>query len=137
MKKIFLLIGIGFIFAQGFSQEAATAVQQTQIINAGAQKFNTLLEKTPGAQLVDIRTPREYQMGHIKGALNVNFYDPAFKENLEKLNLDKDKPVFIYCRSGNRSRRSLEIFKNAGFKTIVHLVYGINDWYRNGYPLTR
>ena len=123
------------IFLQnGYSQAIAIS---TKVNNLRANDFEQLLKNTENPQLIDIRTPREYQMGHIAGAININYYDPSFKENIMKAGLNKNKPVFIYCRSGNRSSRSLAIFKSLGFKKINHLVYGINDWYRNGFPLIK
>ncbi len=123
------------IFLQnGYSQAIAIS---TKVNNLRANDFEQLLKNTENPQLIDIRTPREYQMGHIAGAININYYDPSFKENIMKAGLNKNKPVFIYCRSGNRSSRSLAIFKSLGFKKINHLVYGINDWYRNGLSLIK
>ena len=54
-------------------------------------------------QLIDVRTPNEYGIGHIKNAVNVDFFNAAgFERYCEKMS--KDKPVYLYCRSGARSR---------------------------------
>lgn len=53
------------------------------------------------ALLIDIRTPQEYASGHLPGALNVDYYDPLFTQTIRTL--AKDRTVFMYCRSGNRS----------------------------------
>ncbi|MBT8229455.1 MAG: rhodanese-like domain-containing protein, partial [Bacteroidia bacterium] len=52
-------------------------------------------------QLVDVRTPEEYEAGHIEKATNIDFLADNFEQNIQEIN--KDRPVFIYCRSGGRS----------------------------------
>jgi rhodanese-related sulfurtransferase len=71
----------------------------------------------------DIRTPGEFNQRHIKGAVNIDFYSPDFVNELNKL--DKNEPIMMHCRSGNRSAQSLAIFQKLGFKKIYHLNYGI------------
>jgi len=109
----------------------------TQIFNDRAAVFANQIKQTENPQIIDIRTPREYQAGHLKNAILINFYDPNFAKNIEKANLDKNKPIFIYCRSGNRSGHAIRIFKELGFKDIHNLVYGINEWYQMQLPLEK
>src|SRR5688572_17949871 len=66
-----------------------------------ANEFETKLNTTPNAQLVDVRTPEEYNEGHLKGSININYQGNSFAEEVAKL--DKTKPTFVYCRSGGRS----------------------------------
>ena len=77
-------------------------------------------------QLVDVRTPYEYNQGHIDDAINMDFRNGNFAKMIEKL--DKDKPVYIYCRSGNRSGQSSYIFLDQGFKQIVDLKGGFKAY---------
>ena len=57
------------------------------------------------ALVFDIRTTEEFNLGHIKGSININFYDEKlFVKFFKKIN--KTKPIYIYCRSGNRSKKS-------------------------------
>ena len=80
-------------------------------------------------QLVDVRTAREFNAGHIKGATNVDFFSPSkFKNGFEKL--DKDKPVFIYCQSGNRSQKAAKRLEAMGFGEIIDLSGGYSSWIR-------
>jgi rhodanese-related sulfurtransferase len=80
-------------------------------------------QKTPGAVLLDVRTPWEFATGHLEGALNVDFENPTFTSEVQKL--DKTKPYFLYCRSGNRSGQAIAIMKKEGFKNITELEGGI------------
>jgi rhodanese-related sulfurtransferase len=75
-------------------------------------------------QLIDVRTPREYDSEHIKGAVNIDWFQPfKFKSVIEKF--DKDKPVYIYCRTGNRSQKAARKLSNLGFLQIYDLEDGI------------
>ena len=89
-------------------------------------EFAQQLKVSSGAQLVDVRTPEEFGEGHIEGATNINYHDADFKSQLEQLN--KEKPVFVYCRSGGRSGRSMKDFKDLGFKKVYDLKGGFNAW---------
>ncbi|HHC79221.1 MAG TPA: rhodanese-like domain-containing protein [Flavobacteriia bacterium] len=80
-------------------------------------------------QLVDVRTPKEYNNERIKGAININYYEESLFKN-KMATLDKSQPVYVYCRSGVRSSKSAKILKNAGFK-VYDLKGGIKAWKNN------
>lgn len=88
-----------------------------------------------GAVLLDVRTPEEYAAGHIDGATNLNFYDPAFAGELAAL--DRNQPYLIYCQSGNRSGQTVERMRSLGFTNVTELAGGINAWNAAGMPLVR
>ncbi|WP_420603202.1 rhodanese-like domain-containing protein [Flagellimonas sp.] len=78
-------------------------------------------------QLIDVRTPEEYENGRIDDALNFNVNDDAkFLDQISTLN--KDEPVYIYCKMGGRSNRAAELMKQEGFKKIYEYSGGYNDW---------
>ncbi|TXB62910.1 rhodanese-like domain-containing protein [Phaeodactylibacter luteus] len=78
-------------------------------------------------QLLDVRTPEEYGAGHIEGATLINFFDADFVERTAAA-FDKEKPLMLYCRSGNRSAKATAKLKAAGFKEIIDLKGGYNAW---------
>lgn len=80
----------------------------------------------PKVQLVDVRTPEEFEAGHIENALNIDFFSEQFNANFEKL--DKDKPVYIYCKSGNRSGQAAIKLEELGFKKIYDLKGGFLNY---------
>ncbi len=84
--------------------------------------------QNPHVQLLDVRTPNEYQQGHIKNAKLIDFYANDFKAQL--LSLDKDKPIYLYCRSGNRSGKASKLLNHLGFKAIYDLKGGMIAWKR-------
>tara|TARA_B100000989_G_scaffold285320_1_gene252909 strand:+ start:975 stop:1355 length:381 start_codon:yes stop_codon:yes gene_type:complete len=80
-----------------------------------------------GVRLIDVRTPTEFSQGNINGSVNVDFNNE--EEFLNYFNeLDKTEPVFLYCRSGNRSRKSVDKLINLGFSKIYDLEGGFIEW---------
>lgn len=84
-------------------------------------------------QLVDIRTPAEYDLGYIEGADNIDFYNTEFVANISKL--DKEKPLAIYCKSGGRTKDAMKQLAKVGFKNIYALAGGLLAWEKTGYTL--
>ena len=79
--------------------------------------------------LIDIRTPREFAQGKIEGAVNINYYDKDFLEQISKF--DTSKPLFIYCRSGSRTYNAAKKISDLGFTQVYDLNGGIINWHRN------
>ena len=80
--------------------------------------------------ILDVRTPEEFAEGHLEGAVNMNVNDPQFKTRVESLN--KQQPVYVYCRLGGRSKRASDMLEAAGFITIYDLDGGITAWNEAG-----
>jgi rhodanese-related sulfurtransferase len=121
MKKVIVVcLLLGMISCN--SQEK----KQTSFIDVNVAEFQQLISKEE-VQLVDVRTPEEFKAGHIKDAKLINFFDADFKEQSTTL-LDKNKPVYLYCRSGARSVKSAKIYKEAGFTKVYNLLGGFNAW---------
>lgn len=83
--------------------------------------------------ILDIRTLEEYKSGHLENSIRIDYYSEDFEEQLDKL--DKNKTYLIYCRSGNRSLKALNIMLELGFKEVYHISGGINEWTAEGYPI--
>ncbi len=77
-------------------------------------------------QLIDVRTSKEYKSGHIIGAKNIDFFSGRF--NIEFSKLDKEKPVYLYCRSGSRSRQTAKKLSNMDFENIYDLKGGLLNY---------
>ncbi|MFP4329159.1 MAG: rhodanese-like domain-containing protein [Alkalispirochaetaceae bacterium] len=78
------------------------------------------------AEIIDIRTPEEYDSGHIPGAKNINIYDDTFLEEIGAL--DRRGTYALYCRSGGRTAKALMMMEGMGFESVGHLEGGILDW---------
>lgn len=88
-----------------------------------AISFRNAIEQAK-VQLVDVRTPREFATSHLKNALNVDYFNASsFSAAFNKMK--KDKPVYVYCRSGNRSRNAARRLHKLGFKEIYDLKGGL------------
>jgi rhodanese-related sulfurtransferase len=84
-------------------------------------------------QLIDVRSPGEFSEGHLIGAklLPLGELSGRLKE------LDPQKPLVLYCRSGNRSGQALKILLSNGYPEAKHLQGGITAWQGAGLPVTR
>ena len=129
-----ILLSIATLFILGCnvnSQEKEkdrTAV--IQVISAEEYK-----EGKSGEVLVDIRTPDEYNSGHLEGAVNINFFDKNFLEQMSAY--DKEQKLFLYCRSGGRSAKASAKLKNLGFTKIIDLKGGIKAWQKQGFEIVK
>ena len=80
--------------------------------------------------LIDVRTQDEFDLGHIDGAINLDFYSETFQNDI--LSLPKNETIVLYCRTNNRSSKTANILKENGFKEIAVLEGGITEWVKNG-----
>lgn len=115
-------------------ENTTTANSSGQIQTINAEQFNKLLVLDE-IQLVDVRTPEEFQTGHIKDAENIDYNNESFKSKISSL--DKSKPVLVYCRSGKRSANAAEIMKELGFTKIVSLDGGMISWEAANLPTSK
>ncbi|HEY9221374.1 MAG TPA: rhodanese-like domain-containing protein [Lutibacter sp.] len=92
-------------------------------------------EKSANQTIIDIRTPQEFSEGHIEGAININYFDDNFLDQIAKY--DKNQPIFIYCRSGNRTTSASKKAADFGFKEIYDLEGGILYWIKNNNEIVK
>jgi len=90
------------------------------------KEFAQKLEEKKDAILIDVRTSEEYQAGTIMNAVNINYYDDNFDAQISKL--DKSQPVFIFCKSGGRSGKTLRKLEKMGFTEVYDLLRGYSGW---------
>ncbi|MBU2997152.1 rhodanese-like domain-containing protein [Cellulophaga baltica] len=72
--------------------------------------------------LLDVRTPEEFEEGHLPNALNINLFDENFVAQVNS-RVSKDKKVFVYCKSGRRSAKASKKIDSLGF-SVVDLLGG-------------
>jgi len=126
------LITTFFITACGNSQNDATK-EKAKIEVVDAQKFNELI--TQEGIILDVRTPKEWAQGTIKGAVKMNFFDADFTNQIETL--DKTKPIYVYCKAGGRSSKAAMQLEKIGFTKIYDLDGGIGAWDEAGYATVK
>ncbi|MFR0614088.1 rhodanese-like domain-containing protein [Lactobacillus porci] len=87
---------------------------QVNDINTGVEEY----QKTPNAKLIDVREEDEYAAGHIPASINI----PLSKiESAQGEITDLDTPLFVYCRSGNRSGQAVAWLKQAGYSKVKNI----------------
>lgn len=84
-----------------------------------------------GAELIDVRTPEEFDAGHLRGAVNIDLSAPDFDERIGAL--DKADGYVIYCASGNRAGTAIEIMRGQGFDDLTN-GGGFEDLAASGLP---
>lgn len=85
--------------------------------------------------ILDVRTPAEYQEGRIPNAVLIPVYELA--DRINELDVYKNKPLFVYCRSGNRSIVAIQILTKQGFTNLFHLNKGIKSWVNESLPIEK
>ena len=113
--------------ACGSSQptEDGAAMQSAIAKDVRIEEFQQLMAQE-GALLIDVRTESEWDAGHIEGAAFINFQSPDFSDRMAAL--PTDRPVLLYCASGNRSGKAMAILNRAGHPEIYNLLGGIRAW---------
>lgn len=96
-----------------------------------AEKF--IREKNPF--ILDVRTPREYQAGHLENSTLIPVQE--LQRRIGEIEKYKNQPVLIYCATGNRSTVASKILIDEGFSHIFNLRYGIVGWARKQHPIAR
>ncbi|MCF8553818.1 MAG: rhodanese-like domain-containing protein [Candidatus Nanopelagicales bacterium] len=97
-------------------------------------KFSEVIAQ-PGVIILDVRTPEEFNAGHIANAININLEGSDFSSEVSKL--DKNATVAVYCRSGNRSGVATDQMAEIGFTDMYDMQGGIVDWEAAGGPVVK
>lgn len=82
------------------------------------------LNESNGSKVFDIREVHEYKRGHIKGAVNI----PLSQLQQRMTEISKDRPVYLYCQSGMRSRQAAKILGRHGYTDVADLKGGMMAW---------
>lgn len=120
-KKIVIMGLLGAIFGL-FS---CLAQSDKKFVSVDAKEFEKVIADTAVIRL-DVRTPEEYQEGHIDGAVNIDVQNDSFEDKATST-LSKDKTIALYCRSGRRSKKAANILSAKGYN-IVELNTGYSGW---------
>ena len=78
-------------------------------------------QRDPDAPVIDVRTPAEFAAGHLEGAINANVMAPDFARTIEALELPTEEPIYLYCRSGNRSKTATGLLQRQGYAGAVNV----------------
>lgn len=136
MKGIIILFGASLIWLSSCAQdpkegtevETTASTEQSSVTckRVTKEEFKTVLAENPEAQLVDVRTSKEYSNGKIGDAVNIDFLESSFENKISEL--DKTKLTLIYCQAGGRSAKALAKMKALGFVNVLELEGGYGHW---------
>lgn len=126
MKKIIFFIYISLIWINTVFARSAIDVSVSEAAR---------LIKNNEVTIVDVRTPAEFNEGHIKNAKNIDFYGVKFEQQTQ--NLPKTSKILLYCKSGRRSAAAAEQLKKEGFDDLMNLKGGISAWEKANEPIER
>jgi rhodanese-related sulfurtransferase len=116
---------------QAGSQQAGAASQiQTSFSDVDAAQAKKMIDSDKDLQIIDVREPFEYAGGHIPDATLIS----AGQLPSRLSEIDKTKPVLVYCASGNRSRGASQFLVQSGYSKVYNLKSGIMGW---SYTITR
>ncbi len=93
-----------------------------EISVAEAKEMIARNKKNADFVILDVRTPEEFVVEHLSGAMNIDIHDDDFPEKIGKL--DRTKTYLVHCRSGNRSRAAVELMLEMGFRDV----YNVKGW---------
>jgi thioredoxin len=126
MKNVLLLLigGVSLIFCSS---------QQEGVQNLSPLEFRSNMHSN--AILLDVRTAEEVAGGQINGASHLDFYDANFYKKIALI--QKDKEVFVYCKSGGRSSKAARTLKELGHPKVYNLDGGILSWKKNNLATTK
>ncbi len=106
------------LFGGGDSSAAFTHLNPTE--------FGQRITQNTGGTILDVRTAAEFQSGHLPKAINANVMSSELVS--KTADLDKSKPVFVYCKSGARSAMACKTLSKQGFTELYNMSGGISSW---------
>jgi thioredoxin 1 len=133
--KVFALIGFVLMIAMFLACNAWKHSSVFSYEELRAKAFEQKLTTTTDYILVDVRTPKEYEKGHIQNAVNISYFGNDFSAKVDEL--PKDKLIFMYCQTQHRSPLASKLMKKKGFTRIIDLSGGFMKWEKNKLPIIK
>ncbi len=122
-----------FLFLSGAAIYSCQSQSSGGVVDA--KTFYDQIKSAKDPVVLDVRTPEEYAEGHIVHAINLDYYNDDFKDQVRKL--DKSKSYFVYCQAGGRSNSAATFMQKEGFLKVYDLDGGILEWQKNKFPVIK
>ncbi len=103
--------------------------------NVSVSDLNWAMSTSDEFTILDVRTPGELSQGYVEKAVNMDVNNSNFRS--EAASLDKDKTVYVYCRSGIRSQNASKILIELGFSDVRNVEGGFTAWLQKGYKIVK
>ena len=114
-------------------QIVAFNAESTEIGSISQTDLLTQIQAKQSFLILDVRTQKEYDSGHIPGAINIDFKE--LPQRIEEIDKFKNSTVVLYCERGTRAKVAEVSLKQAGFKSILHLEGNMVAWRSNSLPI--
>jgi len=116
----------------------STSITQTSLVKNEVQDISTddvsvMLKDKNKYFLLDVRTEEEYNSGFIENSILI----PVAELENRLSEIPSDKPIIVYCRSGNRSSQAAAILLKNNYNPVYNMLGGINEWVKKGYPIIK
>ncbi len=131
IKRGLPLLVIAFLTVQVIAWNAESmelgSISQANLLSQIQQKKSLLI--------LDVRTPKEYDAGHIPGAINIDFKE--LPKRIDEIDRFKNSTVVLYCERGIRAKVAETTLQKAGFKSLLHLEGNMSSWRNNSLPIQK
>lgn len=132
LSALIFAASCGAAFAQ--DEASSKPAEKKHYKNIGVEFYDQLRQAKTNVVL-DVRTRREYEEGHIPGAVLLDFNSPDFGKELAKL--DKNKTYLVHCAVGGRSAKAARKMEEMGFQRVFNLLGGMRAWEKAGKPVEK
>jgi rhodanese-related sulfurtransferase len=121
-----------------FHKGSSPALYSNLSIRSNAKSLSpedayALIQNSPDLVIIDVRTPQEYQGGHLEGALNLDYYSYGFLDSLKSL--DKNRTYIVYCRRGVGGEVAVEMMRALGVKEVHNIIGAWLSGHERGRPM--
>ena len=103
--------------------------------NISVEDADKLLKSDSKIVVLDVRSPEDFQAGHIPGAKNLDFFGKDFATQVAAL--DKSKTYLVHCAAGGRSAQACRVFEQEKVPSVLHLNEGFKAWEKAGKPVEK
>ena len=124
-KRTFILFTLLVAYGITGCAQDRPVNQSNVVMDITVQQFTEMTSVNHGT-ILDIRTKEEVSGGMIENAVHIDFYSEDFASKVNEL--DKNRPVYVYCAAGGRSGQAKEILAAQGFHEVYNLSAGYNGW---------
>ena len=110
------------------------SAQEAKVKQIDTEQFDKM-RTDKNTVVLDVRTPGEFKLGHVPGAVNMDINDPQFRKKIG--NLDKSKTYLVHCARGVRSARATKMMAPIGFENVFDYHGGFDQWKQSGKPVEK
>ncbi len=119
MKNLIIILALALTACSTSSRNENSVNASSGVEKLDVATFQSKLNESSDAVLLDVRTPEEFATGNMEGAINIDFKAPDFEQKIAAL--DKSKTYYVYCLSGIRSAKAADKMNELGFTSLYIL----------------